>query len=139
MVVVMVMVVVMMSIWIFENMPAVTYPKNSCDFQALPDLPRPCDHAKAHPHSSPRDPRQKNGHRSQTRRATTFQSCPPEMESNHYISFWLSGRALDSGQAERQFKSHCLCVFVFSNFIFPAPLTYHGNSLSTGVPLVLTI
>ena len=33
-----------------------------------------------------------------------------------YISFWLSGRALDSGQEKRHFKSPCLCFF--ASFFF---------------------
>ena len=31
-----------------------------------------------------------------------FKVALPETARNHYIFFWLSGRALDSGQAERQ-------------------------------------
>ena len=35
-----------------------------------------------------------------------------------FISFRLSGRALDSGQVERQFKSPCLCIFAFFFLFF---------------------
>ena len=38
----------------------------------------------------------------------------------HCISFWLSGRALDPGRAERQFKSPCLCFFAFFVAFFSA-------------------
>ena len=94
------------------------YPNNSCESRAPPDPPRPRDRAKSHPHSSPRDPRRMNGRRSQTRLATIFKVALPETASNHYISFWLSGRALDSGQAERQFKSPCLCFFACFLLVF---------------------
>ena len=47
-----------------------------------------------------------------------FKVSLPETASNHYIPFWLSDRVLDSGQAERQFKSPCLCFFAFSFFFF---------------------
>ena len=72
---------------------------------APPDLPTPRDRAKSHPHSSrsPRDSRRKNGRRSQTRgERRLFKVALPETASNHYIFCWLSGRALGSGQTERQ-------------------------------------
>ena len=37
----------------------------------------------------------------------------PETVNNHYIFFWLSGRALDSGRQNGEFKSPCLCCFAF--------------------------
>ena len=37
----------------------------------------------------------------------------PETANNHYIFFWLSGRALDSGRQKGEFKSPCLCFFAF--------------------------
>ena len=60
-----------MSKRIFENMPVITYPQNSCDSRAPPD---PLDGATSHPHCSLRDARQKNRRRSRTRRVTIFQS-----------------------------------------------------------------
>ena len=51
--------------------------QNSCGSQAPPDPPRPGDRAKSHPHSSPHDPRRKNGRRSQTRRTTIFKVALP--------------------------------------------------------------
>ena len=47
-----------------------------------------------------------------------FKVALPETASNHYISFWLSGRALDSGQAERQFKPPCFFFFAFFSAFF---------------------
>ena len=37
----------------------------------------------------------------------------PETVNNHCIFFWLSGRALDSGRQNGEFKSPCLCCFAF--------------------------
>ena len=56
--------------------------------RARPDPPRPRDRAKSHPHSSPRDPRRKNGHRLQTRRARTFNTVGfPEAANDLSFSF----------------------------------------------------
>ena len=101
--------VMVMSKWIFENMPVVIYPQNSCESRVPPDPPRPRDRAKSYPHSSPRDTRRKNERR-------FLKVGLPETANNHYISFWLSGRVLDSGKGERQFESPCLCFFVFFFF-----------------------
>ena len=49
-----------------------------------------------------------------------FKVALPETASNHYIFCWLNGRALDSGQAERQLIA-CLCFFAF----FSAVLLYY--------------
>ena len=67
---------------IFENMPVITHPENSCDSRVPPNPPRPHDRAKSHPHSSPRDIRRENGRRSQTRRATISEVALPETASN---------------------------------------------------------
>ena len=53
----------------------------------------------------------------------------PEMASNHYISLWLSGRALDSGQAECQYKSPCLCFFGFFFAFFSAVREFKSRCL----------
>ena len=103
------MVTMVMFKWIIENKPvtSIMYPKNSCECRMPLDPPRPRDRATSHAPSSLRDPRRMNGRRAKARRATIYQ----------HISFWLSGRALDSGRAERQFKSPCLC-FLFSFVCF---------------------
>ena len=48
----------------------------------------------------------------------------PETANNHYIFFWLSGRALDSGRQKGEFKSPCLRCFAFS-FCYTAVLLYN--------------
>ena len=39
----------------------------------------------------------------------------PETANNHYLFFWLSGRALDYGRQKSEFKSSCL-LLVFRFF-----------------------
>ena len=48
-----VVVMVMMSKWIFEIMPVITSPKSSCESRAPPDSPRHHDRATPTPHISP--------------------------------------------------------------------------------------
>ena len=78
---------------------------------APPDPPRPRDRVKSHPHSSPCDPRRKNGRKLGERRF--FKVALPEMASNHYIFRWLNGRAIDSGQAERQLNPPVSALSLF--------------------------
>ena len=49
----------------------------------------------------------------------------PETLSNHYIFFLLIGRALDSGQAERHFKSPCLCFFLLYFLLYGCTTVLH--------------
>ena len=53
---VVVMMVTMMCKWIFENMPVITYPQNSCESRAPSDPPRHHDRATPAPHISRRVP-----------------------------------------------------------------------------------
>ena len=78
-------------IWIFTLIRVKVCFCNTGYSRAPPDPPRPRDRAKSHPNSSSGDLRRKNGRRSQSRRATIFQSCPPGDGSNHYI-FMLAQR-----------------------------------------------
>ena len=130
-------------------MPVIIYPKNSCETRAPPDPPRPRERAKSHPHSSLRDPRQKFAAiiKSLTRVTKSYllalgtaNSASDDFSklpaSNHYISFWLSGRTLDSGQAERQFKPPCLRFFAFV-CIFSA-VVREFNSLCLRFIFILT-
>ena len=109
-------------------MPVTIYPKNSCESRAPPDPPGPRDRAKSHPHSSPREratapspthpvalaiPGERTGVAAKLGKRRFFKVALPETASNHYISFWLSGRALDSGQAEHQFISPFLRFLLF--------------------------
>ena len=50
-----------------------------------------------------------------------FKFALPETASNHYILYWLNGRALDSGQTERQLN---LPVSAFSLFLSAEVLLY---------------
>ena len=45
-----------------------------------------------------------------------FKVALPETADNHYIPFWLSGRALDSGQEERVQIPLSLIFFLFCRF-----------------------
>ena len=53
-----------------------------------------------------------------------FKVALPETASSHNFSFRLSGRSLDSGQSERQFKSPCLFFYAFP----PPFLLLYGSS-----------
>ena len=98
-------------------MPVTIYPVNSFKSRTPPDPLRPCDRAKSHPHSSPRDSNPKERASQPNSASDDFSTLPSRRQaSNQYISFWLSGRALDSGQVERQFKSLCLCCACFRFF-----------------------
>ena len=47
-----------------------------------------------------------------------FKFALPENASNHYIFCWLNGRALDSGQTDRQLNPPVSCVFaIFSALV----------------------
>ena len=56
----------------------------------------------------------------------------PETANNHYIFFWLSGRALDSGRQKGEFKSPCLRCFAFS-FCYTAVLLYNFKTEAHGI------
>ena len=60
-----------------------------------------------------------------------FKVALPEAARNHYISFWLSGRALDSGQAERQEYAAVSLLFFFCFFVLLTP------SMLVQIPLSL--
>ena len=67
-------------------------------------------------HPIPRDrataPRRKNGRRSQTLgERRFFKGALSQTASNRYIFCWLNGRALDSGQTDRQLNLPVSCVF----------------------------
>ena len=47
-----------------------------------------------------------------------FKVALPETTSNHYVSFWLGGIALVSGQAERQFNPSCSVFFALFFTLF---------------------
>ena len=47
-----------------------------------------------------------------------FKVALPETASSHNFSFRLSGRSLDSGQSERQFKFPCLFFYAFPPLFF---------------------
>ena len=66
-----------MSRWIFEDMPLITYPKNSCRSRAPPDPPRYHDRATPVPYVSPWRPRRMNCRRCLTRRAEGVERRPP--------------------------------------------------------------
>ena len=71
------MMVTMTCKWIFENMPVITYPQNSCESRAPSDPPRHHDRATPAPHISPRCPRRKNSRQCPTRRAGGVKRRPP--------------------------------------------------------------
>ena len=62
-----------------------------------------------------------------------FKVALPETASNHYFSFWSSGRPLDSGQARRQFNFPTLSLLYDYSFFFSANPKF--VSLNTPVPL----
>ena len=66
-----------MSKWIFENMPVITYQKNSYESRGPPDRRRHHDRVTPAPHISPRCPRRKNCRRCLTRRAGGLERRPP--------------------------------------------------------------
>ena len=108
-----------MSKWISENMPVIIYPQNSCESRAPPDPPRPHDRAKSPTQQPSRSPAKERA--SQPNSASDdFSKLPSRRRQviTTFISFRLSGRALDSGQVERQFKSPCLCFFAFFFLFF---------------------
>ena len=106
-----------MSKWISENMPVIIYPKNTAASPERHPIPRDRATAPSPNHRAALAiPGERTGIAAKLGERRFFKVAVPETASNHYISFWLSGRALDSGQAERQFKSPVSLLFCFSFF-----------------------
>ena len=119
-----------MSKCISENVQAIIFPKNSCESRAPPDSPRPRDRAKSYLRSNSRDPRQRTAVAAKIGERRFSKVAFPETASNHYISVWLGGRALDSGQAERQFQPpsfFCYFFWLFFAVISNPPVCLKKN------------
>ena len=108
----------MVSKRIFENMPVIKYPLKQLRLpSATYPIPRDRSTAPSPTHTAALAmPGERTGVAAKLGERRFFKVALPETATTRYISFWLSGRALDSGQAERQFKSppflFFFCLFV---------------------------
>ena len=58
----------------------------------------------------------------------------PKTANDHYIFFWHSGRALNSGRQKSEFKSPCLCFFALLLFFHFFLLLYCCCATSCTTP-----
>ena len=94
-------------------MPVIVYPKTAATPERLL-ISRDCATALSLTHTGVLAiPGERTGVAAKLGERRLFKVAPRKAASNDNISFWLSGGALDSGQAGRQFKSPSV-FFLFS-------------------------
>ena len=111
---------VQMDIW--KRTGYITYPQNSCESRAPPGPPRPRDRSKSHPHSvqPSRSPAKERASQPNSASDDFFKLPSWRRQVITTFPFGSAVVALESGQAEPQFKSPCLCFFAFFLFLFSA-------------------
>ena len=124
-----------MSKWNSENVPVIRYQKTAASPEHHP-IPRDRATAPSPTHTAALAiPDESTGVAAKLGERRFFEVALPETASNHYVSFWLSGRALDSGQARVSVQIPLSLLFRF--FLFSAVVLLYCCTHSVGSWFVL--